>query len=592
MAPQMKASNGMQFCPWTTKRADENGEILMEIAEDLPAEGKGLAGEIRRYREGGIPFHEQAVLCRTHTSLERMGHLLEAEGIPVLYLGNLFERPEIRDLLALLSLASEPEGRALLRVSAFPEYAVSQEDVCAFLHFAHDAGLVFPEALAQAGRVPGLSAAGKAGLVLLDGHLQDLAYGTSPWTLLSRYLFERSAFLQPILADTTCAGDQRRLALYQFLEYVREQSRPQSSSGDAKRLLLEHVRRLVRFGEANHLFELPDIATSVDAVRLLTVHASKGLEFRAVYLPILGGAYFPQKKQRDDCPPPPGLAPLIRDTDHDEEEECLFFVGLSRAKDVLGLSRATHYGRANSAPTKFLSLIGASLPRAPKSAVTWPGTAQPSAPESTPVPVGDAPLELEIQELDVYLQCPQQFYYQTVLGLGGGSQDTAFLRYHRCVHAVLNWLEEAHASGTPVNQDQILAELEHAWQQEGPVGHAFEAVFHKNAAAMLVAALEAQGATPARGTARTVRGAAGARPGALYPGPPGNALGWHLRAAPNAHCPAQRRRKRQGHLWAVCPGSPGQVRRPVPGRDPLARDRGPPGARPLRREVSSGAGYV
>jgi DNA helicase II / ATP-dependent DNA helicase PcrA len=281
------------------------------------------------------------------------------------------------------------------------------------------------------------------------------------------------------------------------LEYVREKSRTQTASGDAKRTFLEQIRHLVRYGEANHLFELPDTAVAVDAVRLLTVHASKGLEFRAVFLPILGGAYFPQKRLPDFCPPPPGLAPLMKDTDHEEEEECLFFVGLSRAKDVLCLSRANRYGKQNSAPSKFLPLIGASLPRAPKGAVTWPGTAQPMTLESAPVPVAEANLEFDMQELDVYRQCPQQFYYQTILGLGGGNQDTAFLRYHRCVRAALNWLEEAYASGsTPVSGDQLLAELERVWQQDGPVGHAFEPVFRRNAEAMLSQALEAQGSAP------------------------------------------------------------------------------------------------
>ena len=64
----------------------------MEIAADAAAEGRGIAVEVLRHQGSGVQFREQAVLCRSHTNLARVGAHLEAAGIPVLYLGDLFER--------------------------------------------------------------------------------------------------------------------------------------------------------------------------------------------------------------------------------------------------------------------------------------------------------------------------------------------------------------------------------------------------------------------------------------------------------------------------------------------------------------------
>ena len=110
----------------------------MEVAEDLTAEADGLAKEIERQRAAGIPYSEQAILCRSHTYLGRVGAELERVGVPVLYLGNLFERPEVRDMLSLLSLACEPDGRGLVRVARFPEYDVPFNDVILLLELARE----------------------------------------------------------------------------------------------------------------------------------------------------------------------------------------------------------------------------------------------------------------------------------------------------------------------------------------------------------------------------------------------------------------------------------------------------------------------
>jgi len=60
-----------------------------------------VAAGIRELETGGVRFRDQAVLCRSNRRLNEIAEALEARGIPVLHLGSLFEREEVRDLLAL-----------------------------------------------------------------------------------------------------------------------------------------------------------------------------------------------------------------------------------------------------------------------------------------------------------------------------------------------------------------------------------------------------------------------------------------------------------------------------------------------------------
>ena len=110
-ARDMKASDGGLPPTWGSHRGDRGGEVRMEVATGLDAEAAGLASEIERRRTQGVPYRDQAVLCRSHTYLARFASRLEALEVPVLYLGDLFERPEIRDLLALMSFTCEAGTR-------------------------------------------------------------------------------------------------------------------------------------------------------------------------------------------------------------------------------------------------------------------------------------------------------------------------------------------------------------------------------------------------------------------------------------------------------------------------------------------------
>lgn len=485
LASHMRTGQGRAFTQWEKDRAETGGQVLMEVADDALAEGQGLAREIKRRQAAGITYRDQAVLCRSHTMLARIATVLEQSGVPILYFGDLFERPEVRDLLALLSLTCEGDGRGLLRAGDFREYGIPLVDIRHLLELARAQDVPFPRALALAQDAEGISGSAKAGLARLAGHLDGISYGTSAWGLLVHYLFVRSAYLRDLLRDTTARGQQQLLALYQFLQFSHERrSAPVATGEDPKRAFLQYVRRLEVFGDERQLRQMPECASQMDAVRLMTVHASKGLEFPAVYLPGLAKGSFPARRQPLACPPPTGMLAEDNTDGHDEEEECLFFVALSRARDHLCLSRPSRSGGKTSNPSDLLSPLAPVLPSRSDGPVTWPA-AEVTA-EAVPSSVQPAPLPVfGVEELDQYLKCPRQYFYERVLGLGGQREDSAYVQFHRCVYAVLHWLQEELAAGRPVEDAAAQVRLAEHWAAQGPVDHPLAALYLSNAQEMV-----------------------------------------------------------------------------------------------------------
>src|SRR4029453_10623462 len=156
----------------------------------------------------------------------------------------------------------------------------------------------------------------------------------------------------------------RGVAVWQFLNFIRE--RGPTGSGLPIQRTLDRVRQLVLLAEERDLRHVPAGALHMDAVRLMTVHGSKGLEFEAVHVPGLTVASFPSSMRGQRCPPPNGMIDGADDVSskdeakraHEHEEECLFFVALSRAHTYLRLYNAKKQRNGNTrSPSPFLSWV-------------------------------------------------------------------------------------------------------------------------------------------------------------------------------------------------------------------------------------------
>jgi superfamily I DNA/RNA helicase/CRISPR/Cas system-associated exonuclease Cas4 (RecB family) len=495
LVPHMSAAKGMSFTPWQKHRADEGGVVKYEIAANISAEAYGIARDIEQNYQAGISYREQAVICRSHTSLARIAGLLEHEGIPVLYLGDLFERPEVRDMLSLLSFACQPDGRGLVRVARFQEYNIPLADVRLLLKLAKEKSKPFPTALHLAQTEEGISPDGKEKMALLSRQLDGLCHGRSAWKLLTRYLFVTSNYIRLISDDGSVTGQQKRLALYQLLQFAYSQlGRIVEDGVDPKLDLLRYIRRLEVYGEEKQLRQIPAWAEGVDAVRVMTIHASKGLEFRAVYLPVLAKTYHPAKKGIQHCPPPTGMLNNSVDDWYLEEEECLFFVAMSRARDYLCLSRALRYGQVNRSPSDLLTLIASKLPRTNESRASWAisNARDEDGKDKADVKTIGKQRTFDVQQLEVYLKCPRRYYYEFELHLAGRRDDSAYIQFHRCVYEVLRRTQGEQETGGKNNEEIAHDHLTEVWQTQGPIGHPYEIIYRDKAYEMVMNAFRRQ----------------------------------------------------------------------------------------------------
>ncbi len=460
---------------WKATR-ENGGQVSVTVAPTLAAEGEAIAERIRQLHQKAVPYGDQVILARSHLTLARITGILEHLGIPLLYLGDLFERFEIRDLLSLVAIDAEAGGSGLVRVAAMPEYAVPRQDALNLIRWAQAIKIPIYEALLRVTELLDLSEPGRAGLAKLGLQLKGLQKA-SPLVLLSTWLFERSAYLHPLLQSRHAKCQQKLIAIYHLLKVCGEYA----ATGDSSRKrFLDRIRRIELLNEDTPYRAVSSEATDMDAVRVMTIHGSKGLEFPAVHFPALATGYMPSNWRGIRVPSPPSLPQLSMQEDgHHAEEECLFFVGLSRARDYLSVSRAEKYTTRNASQSKFLTSIGLA---ASSTQFRGSGRVYSFAPPFEPLGASDFYQE---RDLDIYMQCPARYRYTVVDALRGGREESAYLRFHRSVYITIRWLEQERQDGRLVEEANALSRLAEVWANDGPTGHAFEKYYRSAAEAMV-----------------------------------------------------------------------------------------------------------
>jgi superfamily I DNA/RNA helicase len=300
-----------------------------------------IADTIEAMRTLGHCYSDQAVLCTGNEKLSNFAQDLESLGVPVLFLGSLFERPEVKDALTLLSLLTDRRATGLVRIACWPEFAMSIDDVATVIdHLRHKEDIA-DGWIHELATIPNLSEMGRSALTEVSRTLDGFDERSSPWTVLVTVLLERTRIAAQIAVSDKISDRSRGIALWQLMNFIRIQP---SGQGLPIMRLLARVRRLVKLGDDHALRQLPSAAQSLDAVSLMTIHGAKGLEFPVLHLPGLNAGTLPRKLQQPLCPPPDGMvegnsgtARKIFRTEQAIEQECLFYVALSRARDRLFL---------------------------------------------------------------------------------------------------------------------------------------------------------------------------------------------------------------------------------------------------------------
>lgn len=461
---------------WKPSRG-AGAKVSLTVATTVRAEAEAIRDRIEFLRQQGVPYGEQVILARTHLTLARVTSVLEELGVPLLYLGDLFERDDIRPLLSLVSLGAESGGFGSTRVLTLPLYGGTREDCSKIIAWSKTQGLHPFVALERAAEIPELSDAGRRGAVQLGTELRGLE-NTSAWTLLTTWLFERSGYLREVALKSGTKAQQQLIAIYHLLKFCSDQV---STGNNSRKALLERVRRVEALNQDTAFRAIAAEASDIDAVRVMTVHGSKGLEFKAVHLPALASQYTPGNRKGLLCPPPPSLSRLVMDAPaHDAEEECLFFVALSRARDYLCLTRADKYTESRtSKESKYIERLPRSLDHRQHKG-SGPAFSLPIAKG----PTVRRPLYSE-KELELYILCPAQYRFEMIDGFRGARDSSAYFAFHKCVYATVGWMEKEKTAGRTLTDSDAKAHLAEEWTSRGPADHPFEPYYRGMAQEMV-----------------------------------------------------------------------------------------------------------
>lgn len=343
---------------WTA--AGEGAPIELFEADDERDEAAYICGRILRgVRQEGRRFGDFALLYRTHAQSRVLEMYLQSYDIPYRVYGgtSFFQRAEVKDILAYLRLLQNPnDDVAFLRAVNTPRRGIGDGAVSQLAAAAAEMGLpLLPAAMAGGDALPARTAARFAPFCAL---LQEVyaAVGTMPLADMMELLLERIGYDEYLRNDRRENYEARAQIVEEFVGYAREFEADLADGGqDALRAFLETVA----------LFTTTDELDGEGGyVSLMTLHSAKGLEFPVVFLTGMEEGLFPSQQSRFD----PGRL---------EEERRLCYVGITRARETLVLTRARQrmlYGRIETAmPSTFLDEMGDALPeREPDRTAAWP----------------------------------------------------------------------------------------------------------------------------------------------------------------------------------------------------------------------------
>ncbi len=286
-------------------------------------EAERIAEEILALARDGASFSETAVLYRTNAQSRVLEETMIYHEIPYVIVGGIkfWQRREIKDLTAYLRYLVNADDRAAeKRIINVPPRGIGPKTFLAYL----------------SGETAGLAARDQKKIAEFKSVITELREGLGGKTLAEFLRFLISAIsYEKYLADLGPDGEARVENAKELVSVARKYDYLAMPEAAAK--LLEDIALVS---------EQDEIRENDERVKLMTLHAAKGLEFKAVFMAGLEEGVLPHAKSIQN-----GLAEL-------EEERRLCYVGMTRAKERLYLSWAlkrTVFGETQvNMPSRFL----------------------------------------------------------------------------------------------------------------------------------------------------------------------------------------------------------------------------------------------
>ncbi len=310
--------------------------VVCHHGKNQEAEDGFIAGEIQRLHDRGVRYGDIAVLYRSHYVTRELESALGRAKVPyTIYSGvSFFDRREVKDALSYLRLAAFRDDLSFLRIANVPKRNLGQRRMEYLRGFAAQRGCTLFEAL-EMSLEDELFRGTKAAQLVSLVHQYSSACGGMPVSEILSAMLNDSGYERMLRTE----GAQERLdnlaelkqSVYEYEITVGEEC--------TLEYYLAHVA----------LFTNQDAAESGDKVKLMTVHAAKGLEFPCVFLCSMNEGVFPSKRTN--------TRPKM------EEERRLAFVAVTRAQKRLYLTEAEGRNLDGTPryPSRFILDIGPGL---------------------------------------------------------------------------------------------------------------------------------------------------------------------------------------------------------------------------------------
>lgn len=343
--------NQIQKELWTDKAAGDR--IFMASTFTDNDEGKFVADAILEQKlRNHLSNKDFAILYRTNAQSRSFEESLRRSNINYRIYGGLsfYQRKEIKDFIAYLRILVNPQDEeSLKRIINYPTRGIGPGTVNKLGLLAEQEGSTLWEQLGKAGE-QGLKGAALQSIndfVTMIRYYQSLLDKRNAYEI-AHELGKTSQLIKELYSDKSVEGLARYENIQELLNSIKEYTETPTEDGElVERNLGSYLQQITLLTDADK-----DGAEDENVVKLMTIHASKGLEFPCVFLVGMEENIFPSSMS-------------MYDRDDLEEERRLFYVAITRAKERVWITYANNRYRFGSLvqndPSRFLDELPAEL---------------------------------------------------------------------------------------------------------------------------------------------------------------------------------------------------------------------------------------
>lgn len=264
---------------------------------------------------------DMAILYRTNPQSRIFEEMLIKSGLPYVMVGGqkFYERKEVKDMLAYLRVIFNPsDALSLMRIINVPRRGIGDATIAKLQAYAAESGRTFFDVVSNSMEVPGLSSRFVTKLEELSAIIFKLMglSGEMPVEDLITEVMNQTGYLEELETEKSTQAQSRIDNLMEMISVAKEFA--QGEDENTLENFLGHVALVA---------DIDDAVLDGDAVTLMTLHSSKGLEFPVVFLAGVEEGMFPHQR-------------TLMDDEQVEEERRLCYVGITRAEKYLFLSSA------------------------------------------------------------------------------------------------------------------------------------------------------------------------------------------------------------------------------------------------------------